>query len=85
MPRKKKTTDEDFFNSLAPPKFQRPKMTYASLKSITVQQLQNIFSFEHVDIKIEDLHKMFDDGAPKNADGTVNYFEFGAWLLKGSE
>lgn len=82
MSRKKKQSDDDFFNKLAPPKFRRPKMNYVTLKSITVQQLQNIFSFEGVQISMEDLDKQFKEGAPKNPDGTVDYFEYGAWLLR---
>lgn len=36
-------------------------------------------------ISAESLAADFEEGAPKNADGTVNLIEFAAWLVKGAE
>ena len=34
------------------------------------------------DMTLELLHSDFDAGAPRNADGTVNFIHYMAWILK---
>ena len=54
-----------------------------NLLALTPEQLVDVLVRSGFrDMTLELLHSDFDAGAPRNADGTVNFIHYMAWILK---
>jgi len=54
-----------------------------NLLALTPEQVVDVLIRSgYRDMTLELLHSDFDAGAPRNADGTVNFIHYMAWILK---
>ena len=54
-----------------------------NLLALTPEQVVDVLiKSGYRDMTLELLHSDFDAGAPRNADGTVNFIHYMAWILK---
>lgn len=54
----------------------------ADLKALSVQELSRILSATGMEVTEDTIREFISQGCPTNADGTLDFLHYTAWLVK---